>query len=97
MKHSTQAALLLATVCLLAGCAAQTPPPVPPPMAELVPNPPVTVTPLILQPGHWDWTGNSYVWQPAQYVPREGHSDMWMPGYWALSNGGWAWQPAHWQ
>ena len=97
MKPSTLAALSLAGLCLLAGCVAQAPPPVPPPMAEEPPKPPVTTTPLLLQPGHWDWTGSAYVWQPTQYVPSEGHGNMWMPGYWAMVNGGWVWQPAHWQ
>jgi hypothetical protein len=98
MKHRTLAALSLGAVWLLAACAAgPAPPPVPPLMTEEPPKPPVTVTPLILQPGHWDWSGSGYVWQPGQYVPNEGHSNLWLPGYWALGNGGWVWQPAHWQ
>ena len=98
MKYRLLPSLLLATLCLPAGCASPAPPPpVPAPLAEVAPKPPVTTTPLILQPGHWNWTGNSYVWEPAQFVPSEGHSNMWMTGYWALANGAWVWQPAHWQ
>ena len=99
MKYRTPIGFSLAVLSLLTGCAAPSapPPPVPAPLAEAPPKPPVTTTPLLLQPGHWDWTGSSYVWQPAQFVPSEGHSNMWMPGYWAMTNGGWAWQPAHWQ
>ena len=66
MKHCAVAVLLL-----LAACAAQrTPGAVPPPMAETIPKPPVSPVPLIWQPGHWDWTGSSFVWVPGQYVDR---------------------------
>jgi hypothetical protein len=97
MKHPAIAALLGAA-WIVAGCAADNPPaPVPPPMAETIPKPPVTATPLIWQPGHWDWTASSYVWTPGQYVAREGHSDMWMSGWWEKTSSGWVWHPAHWQ
>jgi hypothetical protein len=96
-------ALLAGALALLAGCAAEpqavsmtAPPPVPPPRSEPIPKPPVTATPLIWQPGHWDWNGAGYVWQPGEYVPREGHGELYMPGYWAQSPSGWQWQPAHW-
>jgi hypothetical protein len=85
---------------LLAGCAtppAETPPPpVPPLQAEVIPKPPVTATPLIWQPGHWDWNGAAYTWTPGQYIPRDGHGNLYMPGYWSKTTQGWAWQPAHW-
>ncbi len=99
MKSRFLAAGLFVGVAALAACAGPgwTPPPVPAPLTETMPKPPVTLTPLIWQPGHWDWSGNSYVWQPGQYVPAEGHSSLWMPGWWELVNGGWVWQPAHWQ
>ena len=99
MKHRLIMASLLASAGLLAGCTlgGSPYPPVPPLMAETMAKPPVTATPLIWQPGHWDWTGGGYVWQPGQFVPSEGHGNMWMPGYWAQTDGGWAWQPAHWQ
>ena len=99
MKHRLIMAGLLASAGLLAGCGLEGNPypPVPPLRAETMAKPPVTVTPLIWQPGHWDWTGGGYVWQPGQFVPSEGHSNMWMPGYWAKTEGGWVWQPAHWQ
>jgi hypothetical protein len=71
-------------------------PPVPPLQAETMPLPPVTATPLIWRPGHWDWTGAGYAWQPGVFVPRGEHSDQWMPGFWALTGGSWVWQPAHW-
>jgi hypothetical protein len=68
----------------------------PPPRQETIPKPPVTEQQLIWQPGHWDWTGNGYVWREGQYVPLAGHSDKWQPGYWTLQNGTWTWVPAHW-
>jgi hypothetical protein len=99
MKRHTLGPLILAA--LVASCAqpagysAPPYPPVPPPQQEAIPNPPVTATPLIWQPGHYDWNGSAYVWIPGSYVPRDGHS-LWQPGYWAQTAGGWTWQPGHW-
>ena len=88
---------ILAALLLLASCAPAAPPaPVPAPMAETIPRPPVSAVPLIWQPGHWDWTGNSFVWVQGQYVDTTGHSGTWMPGYWEPAGGGWVWRPAHW-
>jgi hypothetical protein len=101
MRKSITLAALLA-VGLLAGCTAKPQadanpyPPVPPPIAETMPNPPVTAEPLMWQPGHWDWTGNGYVWSKGQYVPAEGHGNLWMPGWWSRSEAGWNWLPPHW-
>ncbi len=87
----------LAILILLGACATSGPPaPVPAPMAEAVPRPPVSPVPLIWQPGHWDWTGSSYVWTPGQYVDAQGRNGTWEPGYWQKTDSGWAWQPAHW-
>jgi hypothetical protein len=87
------------SVCLtVAGCGnGGSPPAVPPLQPEVMGKPPVTTTPLIWQPGHWDWAGGGYSWVPGTFVPSAGHSAMWMPGYWAQGeDGGWVWQPAHW-
>jgi hypothetical protein len=88
---------------LLAGCANQTTttaanpfPPVPPPMQETIPKPPVSAVPLLWQPGHWNWNGRGYAWQPGEYVPAAGHGDLFQRGYWAETPSGWTWQPAHW-
>ena len=97
MKHPAIAAALLGAAWILSGCATSTPPPPvpPPPVAEAIPNPPVSPTPLIWQPGHWDWTGSSYVWSSGEFVPREGHGDLWMPGFWEKTPSGWVRHPAH--
>lgn len=87
---------------LLGGCVAETTtaaypfPPVPAAPPERVPLPPVSETPLIWQPGHYDWTGTAYVWQPGRYVARAGHGSLWQNGYWQFVNGGYTWVPAHW-
>ncbi len=88
----------LAILLLLAACVASSGPPaaIPPPMAETVPKPPVSPLPLVWQPGHWDWTGSSYVWIPGQYVDTAGHGSTWMPGWWEKLDSGWVWHPAHW-
>ncbi len=91
------AALLLAF--LLAACTAAGSgpyPPVPAPIPEAMPLPPVAGQPLIWQPGHWDWTGASYGWTAGQYVPLAGHGRLWMREQWSQTPGGWQWQPAHW-
>jgi WXXGXW repeat (2 copies) len=92
----------LFAVGLLAGCAneagsgANPYPPVPAPMVETMPKPPVTGESLDWQPGHWDWNGSGYVWRPGQYVPAAGHGQLWQPGWWSRTGSGWSWQPAHW-
>ena len=92
---------LVATTALLLGCAQQigggnTYPPIPAPLAETVPQPPVSAESLIWQPGYWDWTGAGYTWRPGLYVPAAGHGNLWMPGYWDNSRGDWTWRPPHW-
>lgn len=102
MRHAFLLSGFLGAGLTLAGCApgpsaANPPAPPPPPRAEVIPKPPVTATPLIWQPGHWNWNGSGYTWQQGEYVPRDGHGDMYMPGHWVEApGGGWNWQPAHW-
>lgn len=91
---------LPALCCVLTACAATypvgTPPPVPPARAETISLPPVSATPLIWQPGHYDWTGGAYVWTPGHWVERAGHGTLWQDGYWTYGNGQWNWIPGHW-
>jgi WXXGXW repeat (2 copies) len=100
-KRILAAALLGAG--LLAGCATVTTvpanspfPPVPPPMAETTPLPPVSADALLWQPGHWNWNGSGYVWQPGEYVPAAGHGALFQVGYWQQTPSGWVWVAAHW-
>jgi hypothetical protein len=65
-------------------------------MAEVIPRPPVSVAPLIWQPGHWNWTGNSFVWIPGQYVDRTGIGGTWVSEMWERTAAGWVWRPGHW-
>ena len=90
MKYCAVVVLLL-----LAACASSSPPaPMPAPMAETIPKPPVSPTPLIWQTGHWDWTGNAYVWVPGQYVTVD-YSD---PGQAIIFDASgktiWRWNPS---
>ncbi len=101
MRYATIAAALISAGCLLSGCVNETTTagpysPVPPPRPETIPPPPVTGTALLWMPGHWDWNGTGYIWQPGQYVPRDGHTNMFQPGFWQHTAAGWAWVPAHW-
>ena len=92
MKHAAVVAILL----LSATAAVAQPAPIPPPQAETIPNPPVSAVPLTWQPGHWDWTGSSYVWVQGQWVNLNGRPGTWMPPFWEKTPSGWAWHPAHW-
>jgi hypothetical protein len=92
--------LILAAILTLtaAGCAARvTPPPVPPPVAETVPKPPVSGQAQVWRPGYYDWNGSGYVWTPGVWVPAQGAGRTWIYGAWVIGpNGGYVWQPAHW-
>ena len=92
------AALLAAAIVLppLAGCAPGGAPPVPDPMPETRPLPPVSAEPLRWRPGHWNWTGSGYAWTPGAYVPMTGTGTHWMPGHWTQSGGGRVWNPPGW-
>ncbi|HTR16183.1 MAG TPA: YXWGXW repeat-containing protein [Acetobacteraceae bacterium] len=101
MKQVLAAALTGLMALALSGCAQQPapspgPPPPPPPRAESIPKPPVTATPLIWQPGHWDWTGTGYAWDQGRWVERAGHGAMWQDGYWQGSGATAVWVPGHW-
>ena len=107
-----RAFLVIASLTLLAGCIEDTTPPpqdqigvqstippYPPEPAlptEDVPLPPVSGQPLIWQPGHWNWTGRTYVYKGGRWVIRSGHGTMWQDGYWTREDNQWVWIPAHW-
>jgi YXWGXW repeat-containing protein len=97
MRHRGMMVALIGAAGLLAGCTSQQLaggcPAIPPPQPEAIPKPPVTAQPLIWQPGHWNWSGSAFVWQPGEYVPRGGQGQLFQPGYWGS---GCTWQPAHW-
>jgi hypothetical protein len=100
-KRTLAVALLGAS--LLAGCATATTaaaplpfPPVPPPVAETIPKPPVSAETLLWQPGHWNWDGTGYAWQPGQYVPATGHGVLFQFGFWQQTPSGWVWVKGHW-
>jgi hypothetical protein len=71
-------------------------PSVPAPRSELVPKPPRSSVPLIWQPGHYDWTGQTFVWVAGHWVDRAGHGTLWQDGYWTQRDGTYVWVPAHW-
>jgi len=89
-------ALMALSGCTSGGVATPPYPPVPAPLSEIMPKPPVTPEALVWQPGHWDWNGTGYSWQPGDYVPAGGHGSYWQPGWWSLRNDVWRWEPAHW-
>ena len=73
------------------------PGPPPPPQAELVPPPSPGMGPVVWQPGHWRFSGNTWVWQNGRYVPPPPGETTWVPGQWAQqTTGGWVWMEGHW-
>lgn len=73
------------------------PPPVPPPIAETIPPPPSgSPYTVIWQPGHYDWSGQGYIWRSGEWVRQVGGLHLWQPGYWAVSPEGETWVSAHW-
>ena len=83
---------------LLAACVSTSGPypPVPAPLADARPLPPVSGEVLSWQPGHWNWDGRAYTWAAGMYIPAAGHGPIWVKEYWNLTNGVWEWQPGHW-
>ncbi len=96
MKSGSVAVLLC--VIGLAGCfpAPRLHPPVPPIPPEQVLAPPPSRTPLIWQPGHYDWTGVAYIWTPGAWVERAGHGTLWQDGFWQPGPSESTWIPGHW-
>jgi hypothetical protein len=92
----------------LAACAPSRPAasPRPPPMdcpavplgrppTHPAPKPPVTATPLTLEPGHWDWDGHDYLWVSPEWVRRLSDRPMWLAGHWTQNGGACVWNPGH--
>jgi len=96
MKRTVIAALLLASLAATVAAQPRPPfPPVPPPRAEVVP--PSRGGRTVWQPGHWRWTGRSYVWVAGRWVTRGPQFAQYVPGRWVWTRGAWVWRPAHWR
>jgi WXXGXW repeat (2 copies) len=98
--------ILLAGVLSLAACVPPPPvaagpgpnpyPPVPAAKQEPIPPPPVSEQQLVWRFGDWEWVGTGYVWQPGDYEPIAGHTNLYLPGHWSAESGAWAWVRGHW-
>jgi hypothetical protein len=97
-----RAALLVTLSLSVVGCVVQPDnsyapnpyPPVPAARIEVVPQPPRRA--MVWQPGHQQWDGREYRWEPGRYLDRP-YGTHWVAGQWARSNGRWVWVAAHWQ
>lgn len=87
--------MIAPAVAVVAACATGAPP-VPDPLPESIPLPPVSAEPLRWRPGHWNWTGTGYSWVAGEYVPQSNAGTMWLPGHWDQSGGGRVWNPPRW-
>lgn len=94
----TRHILVLGLALAVGACSSTYPtyPVVPPPLPERVPTPPRSPVALIWQPGHYDWTGQTYAWIPGRWVERAGHGELWQDGFWRRSGSTYVWEPAHW-
>ena len=73
------------------------PGPPPPRQADFVPPPSPGMGPVVWQPGHWRYSGDTWLWQPGQYTPPPPGQTTWIPGRWIQqSTGGWVWMEGHW-
>lgn len=83
---------------LLQGCAAANVghPPVPAPLSEQIPLPPVSAVQQVWRPGDYDWNGTDYSWVPGQWLARGDHGLTWQDGHWDGVNAAAVWIPGHW-
>jgi len=85
---------ILLCLALLAACTTPSrTPPVPAPLADTVPLPPVTPDPMIWQPGHWDWTGSGFTWTNGGWILTETAGKHYVLGYWDKDGN---WVAPHW-
>lgn len=96
--------LYLALSLFIAGCVVaerpvvvRTPPPVPPPITEVIPGRPGPAH--VWVPGHWAWRGpaRGYVWVAGHWAIPERPEYVWVPGHWQERRGEYVWIEGHWQ
>lgn len=93
------------TAGAVAGCVVEPPPrrgevvvttsAPPPPRAEYQPPPPTERA--VWDPGHWNWNGREYAWQPGHYIERPNPVARWEAGRWVAQNGRWVWVEGAWR
>ena len=88
---------LLVTGCVVRPVVVKTPPPLPPPRAEVIVPQPSPAHVWIA--GHWVWDGRaaSYAWRPGHWAVPEAPTQRWVPGHWAARPGGYVWVEGHWR
>ena len=67
-----------------------------PPAARIEVQPTAPDMRAVWDPGHWNWTGDQYVWMPGRYIERPNVAMRWEPGRWMADNGNWVWMDGHW-
>jgi len=71
--------------------------PLAPPELRTEVIPPAASDLVVWDPGHWQWTGDNWAWQPGHYVTRPQTTAMWEPGHWVPNAaGGYMWVDGHW-
>src|ERR1051326_1445574 len=68
-----------------------------PPALQTEVVPPAPNDLVVWNPGHWNWTGMDWVWEPGHYMTRVQTTAMWQPGHWEVQPaGGYMWVEGHW-
>jgi hypothetical protein len=67
----------------------------PPPEVETIPAAPSQL--VYWQPGHWGWSGSTWVWAAGHYVQRPEAQSVWIPGHWLQEANGWTWVDGYWR
>ena len=95
MKSLAAVALVSTSLSLCVKGSALAQPAFPPPPSELGPlgPPPGPPSSYVVEPGHWQWTGNRYTWVYRHWMPVRAGYARFIPGHWGM---GGRWIPAHW-
>ncbi len=69
----------------------------PPAQYEVVPPAPQGYGAVAWQPGHWNWNGSGWAWQPGQYMTAQSSGLQWIEGKWTdVPGAGWRYIEGHW-
>lgn len=66
----------------------------PPDKPEVPPN--ALGADKVWTPGHWEWSGEAYVWIPGEVRTRPRPDALWFPGRWERLFNGWVRVQGHW-